>query len=460
VGRTESSDIGTIGLLRDRRTMTEPSDTAERPFWLAREWWLRTSKASIGLWTATLLSFASTVLAANSLGPERYGPLVLALSTVLVVVTFLDFPLEEAVVHYGSRALSAGDPGSLHRLLRTALRVDLAVGVPVFVALIVMSGPVASLVSGGRLDPSLVQIAALDSLLRTVDGTTGAALLLSSRPQLRAWSMAWTSLMRLVFVAVGVSVGGVKAVLVAFVASSLGGSCLQALLAWRTGWRDWRRAASSESPSVPIRRLALFGLNSGITTTAIAARLGIVSIILGRAAGPTQVGILHVATFPVTLAGVVSAPIRMTMYPEQARLAAERRPHLLWRSIRDYTLLSLAVGVAGGVVGWFLLPWLLPTLYGEEFVSAIAPGRVMLLAGVATLAVAWSKPLPAAIGRPALRTVVSIGELAATAVLMVVLARYGAIGAATTVSLVTGGIGVLWWWLTRRILSADNGGRN
>jgi O-antigen/teichoic acid export membrane protein len=443
-----------------QRNMKVPSPPTERPFWLTREWWLRTSKASVGLWSATFLSFASTVVAANALGPEGYGPLVLALSAVLVIVTFLDFPLEEAVVHYGSRALSAGDPGSLHRLLRRSLRIDLAVGVSVFGVIVLTSVPVASLVSRGGLDPALVRLAALDSLVRTVNGTTGAALLLSSRPQLRAWSMAWMSLMRLAFVTVGVSVGGAKAVLVAFVASSLGGSCLQGLLAWRAGWREWRRAASGQGSSVPLRRLVLFGLNSGVTTTAIAARLGIVSIILGRAAGPTEVGILNVATFPVTLAGVVSAPIRMTMYPEQARLAAERRPHVLWRSVRDYTLMSLVVGVTGGVAGWFLLPWLLPTLYGEEFVSAIAPGRVMLLAGVATLAVAWSKPLPAAIGRPALRTGVSIGELAATAVLMVALVRYGAMGAATTVSLVTGAVGLLWWWMMRRMLSADKRGPN
>src|SRR4029077_15614251 len=100
-----------------------------------------------------------------------------------------------------------------------------------------------------------------------------------------------------------------------------------------------------------------------------------------------------------------------TVFAEQAKLAAEGRLGVLRRAVRTYTMAAVAVGLAASVVGWFLLPWILSLLYGPSFEGATTAARLLLPAAIATLAVAWAKALPASVGRPQVRTVVSLIEL-------------------------------------------------
>jgi O-antigen/teichoic acid export membrane protein len=323
----------------------------------------------------------------------------------------------------------------------------------VFLLLAVFAEPLATLASRGRISPLLVRLAAVEALVITANGTTGAALLLSGRPQLRAWALAWTNLFRVGFVLLVVPIGTPAAVLSAFIAASLLGALVQAAVAWRHAWRHWDRGRSGGRLLPSGKELALFGLNSSLTTSIIAARLGIMSVILGRGPGPIEVGLFHVAMFPVTLAAVLTAPIRITMFPEHARLAATNETAVLWRSIRTFTAGGVLLGVAGAIGGWFLLPWLLPALYGQGFTAAVLPSRILLVAAIATVAVAWAKALPAAVGQPSVRTLVSAGELAGTAVLMWALADLGAVGGAITVACVSSAVAFVWWILARRILT-------
>jgi O-antigen/teichoic acid export membrane protein len=432
-------------------------DPLGQSFWLSKQWRTRTLQASAGIWTATLLSFLATIVAANALGAEQYGQLALAVSTVVLIITFLDVPLEEAVVHFGAKAIHAGDFAGLRSLLRSSLRLDIFLGTTVCGLAVIGASPLAQLVSKGQIDPLLVRLAALEALAWTADGSTGAILLLSGKAHLRGLATAWTNLLRLASVLVAVRVvGGVEAVLSALVTSSLVGAATQGLLAWRFGWRTWPVSDPVSAP-VSVGRLARFGLNSGLGTSAVSLRLSLVSVALGRLTSPIEVGALNVATFPVTLSAVLSAPLRTAMFPEHAKLAAERKTHLLWKSVKGYTLISLALGLVGALVGWFVLPWLLPKLYGSGFKRAVLPARILLVAAVASLAVAWSKTLPAAIGRPGIRTLISIGELVATALVIVPLAHYGATGAASAISVVTIVGALLWWTVIRRMLFSATG---
>jgi O-antigen/teichoic acid export membrane protein len=92
-------------------------------------------------------------------------------------------------------------------------------------------------------------------------------------------------------------------------------------------------------------------------------------------------------------------------------------------------------------------------LYGPSFEAATTAARLLLPAAIATLAVAWAKALPASVGRPQVRTVVSLIELAATGVLVVVFAGRGADGVAAALSLVAVASACLWVFIARRMLA-------
>jgi O-antigen/teichoic acid export membrane protein len=427
--------------------------TGEPPFWERRGWWAQTGRAGVAVLVASVYAFLATVVAARALGPHDYGLVVLALSAVASVATFLDFSLEEAVIHYAARAIAAKDHGAVRALLATSVRMDVLVGVAVFAALALAAGPIASVIVRGGISPMLIRLAALESLAITIDGTTGATLMLSRRPELRAWCFAWTNALRLGAVVLASNLGsaGPDKILIAYVVGSATGSLTQAVAARWVARHRWGTGPRGRPP-VGLRTLVWFGMHSSTTTTIIAVRAALISVVLGRIAGAPAVGIFAVALLPLTLAQVASAPLRITMFPEQATLAAEGRIDLLRRAVVGYTRVAVAVALVAAAIGWFVLPPLISTLFAHAFEDALVPARVMLIPAVVALATAWSKSLPSAVGRPEVRTWISIVELGLTGVLLAALASHGAIGAAWAIAITSVLVGSVWVVAAQRIL--------
>jgi O-antigen/teichoic acid export membrane protein len=414
--------------------LTEPEGGAPR-FWITGRWWRRVAHTSAAVWGATALSFLGTIAAARGLGPAGYGPVVLALSVASLVATFLDLTLEEAVVHHGTRVLASGDVAGLRALLRKSLTLDVAVGIAVSSAIVALASPLADLASSGRLDPTLVRLAALSTLVMTADPTTSAALLVADRPQLRAWAMVAANLFRLAGVLVALQLGGPEAVIVSYVLSGAVGSLVQGVLAWRVGWRMWASAPTSGSSPVSTWRLLRFGFQTSVSTSLNAAESALIPVMLGNLAGPAAVGVFRVAMFPIFVGDTVSGPARLVLFPEQARLAAQGRFGVLRRAMAGYTLLGLAIGLVGAVAGLIALPWLIPLLYSSKFEAAVLPAQILLVAAVCRFALAWGKTFPAAVGRPAVRTAVSAVMLALTLSLVLAFGSQGSKGAAIAYSL-------------------------
>ncbi|MGH2634807.1 MAG: lipopolysaccharide biosynthesis protein, partial [Actinomycetota bacterium] len=399
------------------------------------------------------------LVAARALSPSGFGALELAVVAVAGIATLLDFSLEEAVVHYGARAVADGDPGRLRGLVALSLRIDLAIGIAVFAVLMVLAPALGDVVSVGELPASLIRLAALEALAVTVNGTTGALLVVCGHPHLRAWSSAVANGARVVGVMIAASLdAGALGVLAGLVVGSAIGSVVQLALAWRIGRGVWSGSDASRA-GVPAGRIVRFGLLSSATTTLIAVRAALVSILLGRSLGPAAVGIFAVAMFPVTVVEVASSPLRLLMLPEQAMLAARGRPDVVWDGLVAYGKASLAVGVPGALVGWFLLPRLLPLLYGDRYEDAVDPARILLIAALASLVVAWAKALPAAVGRPAVRTAMSLAELLLTVAAVFALYERGVDGVAAAISAVAVVGAVAWWLVARRMLVPVSGSR-
>jgi O-antigen/teichoic acid export membrane protein len=165
-----------------------------------------------------------------------------------------------------------------------------------------------------------------------------------------------------------------------------------------------------------------------------AANGALIPVILGRAAGPTPVGVFRVGMFPVFVSDNASAPVRLVLYPEQARLSAEGEIAQIRRAIRNHTLAALGLCLPFAVAGWFALPWLLPLLYSHKFDDAITPARILLIAAVIRFSASWFKTLPAALGKPQVRAGLAMLELVLMVSLLVLLGGHGSTGAAIAFS--------------------------
>jgi lipopolysaccharide exporter len=421
-------------------------------FWRSRRWWGQVAHVSAAVWLANGLAFASTVVAARGLGVRDYGVFVLAISVAGLVGRFLDLTLEEAVIHYGARALEEGNIAALRRLLRTALRMDLAIGIIISSAVMLSAHPIAAIVDDPGFGASFIRLAALTTLASTIDGTTAAVLLLSGRSELRAWSQVATSVFRLVLVAIASSSGGTEAVLIAFAAGTALGGSMQAIFSWRAGWRAWSKTPTGEQQRTWVRTLIAFGVHSSIWTSVTAVSQGVVPMILGRLAGASAVGVFDVAALPLKGAEVANDGFRLSLFPQQARLAARGDTSALDQSVRFYTILGLSIGIPAALIGWLVAPWLIPVMYSENFTDAVEPTRVLLAAAAASLSMGWAKTLMPALGRPQIRTKVSLLELSLVVSLLFVLGSKGAIGGAVALTSTYVLIALLWWVIGRSIL--------
>jgi O-antigen/teichoic acid export membrane protein len=411
----------------------QPLD-ASSPFWKTRTWWGRAGRTAVAVYASTALAFVGTVVVARGLGPQVFGEVVLAVAVATLIATMLDLTLEEAVVHHGYRALVGRDTDGLLGLFRASLLVDLSIGTVVAACIVTFAGPLADLASAGRLDPGLVRLAALVTLPSAVDSTTSAILQVAGRPDLRGWMMAWANLVRLPAIVLAVQVGSAEAIIVAYAASSVVGSLTQGLVAWRIVRRRWSPREHAPRLRVRVAELVRFGFHTSLTTSVYAANGALIPVVLGRVAGPATVGVFRVAMFPLSLAATASAPIRLVLYPEQARLAAEGDHAQIRHAIRTHMLAAVAIAVPCAAVAWLVLPWLVPLLYSDKFESAIAPARILLIAAVLQLSVSWFKTLPAALGKPQLRSALATLELVLMIVLLVALGDEGPKGAAIAYS--------------------------
>jgi O-antigen/teichoic acid export membrane protein len=421
-----------------------------------RGFWRRVGSTSIALWGSTALGFVGTVLAARALGPGEYGTMILALATATLVSTLLDLTLEQGVVHHGSRALADEDIGGLRAMVRWAFILDIGIGVVISGAMFAFAAPIADAPTGGHVDASLMRIAALNVLGATMDGTTGGVLQLVQRRELRAWAMAGTNLTRLAGIALVLALGGGSAetVLAAYAAGTAAGGVFQTFLAWRVGWRTWRGAHGRAPFGRSARKLLPFAVHSSLSTTITSATDSLIHILLGRVSGPTAVALFRVARLPEMVAGLASSPIRLVMFPENARSFATGRIDDLGRTLYRWSAISLAIALPAAIAGWFLLPGLIKALYGEEFADAASAAQILLVTAVLFFGFPWMKTFAAVIGRPQIASALAAVLLIVALPITALYAEHGQDAAAAGVScgvlaMTAGYLWVAWRYFKR-----------
>ncbi|MEY2476251.1 MAG: hypothetical protein QOG87_1566 [Actinomycetota bacterium] len=435
----------------------DPTSDAPGPtVWSDRGFWGRAGQASVTLWLGHAATLASSIVVARAFAVSEFGAIVLAAATVTIISGFLDLTLDEAVVYHGVRADEGGRKGEMRGLLRAATRFDLVNGLVVCGLTLLTAGPIARAVGGRAIDPDLIRIASLLPLMGTVDGTTGAALVVAGKAHVRAAMIGLSGVVRLALVVMVVGSGSQAAVLLCYVAGAAIAALVQGVIAWREVWRPLRHEAAVGGMRAWTGPLVRFGMHTSITTTIGSAGAAVVPIVLARTAGVAEAGLVTVAMLPITAVLVGSTPLRMVLFPEQARMSATGNDRMLRRVLNQYVVASLAIGLIGAVVAFIVLPWLLPQLYSSRYEAAVWPARILLLGAVARLVTVWSKNFPAAIGRPRLRTQVAAFELVLLIALIAVFGRQGAPGAAWAISVAYLVTGVVWWVLSRTMTSSGS----
>ncbi len=271
-------------------------------------------------------------------------------------------------------------------------------------------------------------MAALLPLLQSPEGVASAALILRERYDIRAWLLASSMGLRMTGLAVGAHFGVTEAVVGIVVAQAVATALLAAV-----ALAAFRRfpAAAPVRLAEDRRGILRFVFHSSLATGVVSLRGALAPLLLGIVSKPVQVGFFRIAQAPQQGLSSLSAPARLIMLTEQTRDWARGATAVVLAGVRRYASWAALLMAVVVPPAYILMPWLVGTLYGDDYEGASDAARLVLLAGALHFVFGWSKSLPVSIGRPGLRVLAHGVESVVMIPLVVVLGReWGAEGAA------------------------------
>lgn len=409
--------------------------------------WRRAATAA-GLYTAVAFGILGTVVAARSFTLLEFGLYATVMAATGFFQSLLDLTVEESLTKYGFRYATAEEWGKLRRLFRRALELKLAGGVLAGLALLALAPFANALFDADGLTGPLVAAAALP-LVQAPENVATTALLLRGRYDLRGLFQSLSMALRLAAIAIGTRYGLTETIAGVVLAQVVATAAVAGV-----GTAAFRRFPRAEALPLGDDRggIVSFVLRSSAATGLLSLRNALAPVLLGIAAGPTQVGLFRIAQAPQTGFSSASAPVRLILLTEHTRDWERGETGRVFAGVRRYTLVAGALGVAVVPAFWWAMPHLVDIVFGARYLPATDAARIILVAAAVQLAVGWTKSFPVSIGRPGLRLVTHGVETAVLLPLVVALGlAWGATGAAVAILVSTLVFAASWAGIYLRI---------
>ncbi len=401
----------------------------------------RRATTAFGIYGSALLGFAATIVAARELSVPNFARFALVFATVSLLQLFVDLTIDEVVVKYGNRYLAREDWGRFRRLFQVGLAVKMLGGAAGSLAVVAAAllAPYIWSTTGIR---GAMLIAALIPLIQQPEGMAGAVLLVRNRYDVRGLLLLWAMALRFLAVALGARQGLLwlfAAIVGAQVVSTVT-VCAVALVAFGRYPRVPPVALGDDAAEI-----RAFAVQSTIASGLTSLRTSLPTLLVGLVASTRQIAHFRAAQAPQTAFATLSAPARLVLLAEQTRDVERGRADLAFRLLRRYIGVTALVSCVVTPVVWIVMPTLIRWTFKAKYVPATNAFRVMLLAAAVQLVFGWSKSFPVSIGRPGLRTVGQLVEIAVLAPAVLILGdQFGATGAAAGVLAGAIALGAFW----------------
>jgi O-antigen/teichoic acid export membrane protein len=404
--------------------------------------------AAAGTYTAIVLGFLGTVVAARVFSREVLGFYALVIASAGFFQVLLDLTIEEALIKYGFRYITREDWGRLRQLFRRTFAFKAAGALLAGCALLLLAVFAKEVFHHGQLRLPLAIAAALP-IAQAPEGMAAVPLMLHGRYDVRGGFLCLSMALRLAAIAVGSHFGLVWTIaaivfaqLVATAAISTAG-----LAFFRRFPREVPRPLAEDA-----RDILRFIAQSSGATGVVSLRSTLTPMLLGIASTATQVGYFRVAQSPQQGFNAVSAPIRLVLLADQTRDWERGLSDRVFAGVRRYAVLA---GVGCVILLPLLLVFMSPIvrlIFGAKYLGAVDAARIIVIAGAVQFVVGWSKSLAVTVGRPNLRIWTHGIE---TLVLLPLAAGlgwlWGASGAAAAVLISSVAFAVAWVVLYARI---------
>lgn len=389
-------------------------------------------------------SLAATVALARVLTVEDFGRVVFAQATAQVVVILMDPRLEDALVRYVPQLSQTEQPGAPTALFRRLLSLDAGLGIAfvVIAGIILLSG---SLPLRGVADPELIFLAIAHMGAQASYGTIAAAFGVTDGYSrfggldvLRTLSITGAGLG-------GLFAGGGPGYLAATAATAAVGTIVVGRIAWQR--MNDRFGSSSHVRLLDTPGFVSFTWKSSLASSLTVGTEQLPLSVIGAVAGPQTLAAFRVAVTPGRLVVGGFGPASGIMFPAFARDIAAGHPDLVRAKARRWSLGAAPFAVAGGLLAWLTLPYVLPFVFGPPFEDAVAAATLLVIAALIRGTVIWSKVVALAVGRPGVRIGVIATESLALFATTWHLAPEGVSSIAAAHLVIAACASLVWWVL-------------
>lgn len=407
--------------------------------WLGDATFQRLAKNASFLFSAqmlvTLIGVVQFPIVSRWLGPEKYGLWGLAASWVGLIGQIFGIRLWEAVVKYLSQFMAENEDEKALAIIKLCILIDVSASSVIFLGLMLSAGLAAPFVYKAYPDGAdLIRLETLSGIMTLTMSIWMAVLRVFDKfKRLSLYNVLSAVAQFLLWMLVIYFNGGLMGLILTTALVKLGQTIALAVLAQRELGRRFKRHWLTVNLGVlsqhrrPITTL-IFSMS--VDTLRKIAVGNIDSLMIGWFSNPVQVGIYRLAKQLISYFSLAINPVYESLYPEIVRLYASSGGQavkvLLWKLMRPVVAV-LAVGLIGGVV---LSPWLIPPIFGPEYVEVVPVFNVILFSNLWVLGLWMSATLIAA-GRAKQLTVINTTvSLLMILMLLIFVPLWGAMGAA------------------------------
>ncbi len=431
---------------------------------------IRKIRARIGAWigdaslkrlvkNASLLFGAETVvtligavqfpLVTRLLGVENYGAWGIVISWVGLIGQIIAFRLWETVIKYFSQFMIGEDEPRALALLKLCLLIDFIVGVVTFFVVAASAGLAASFVLKARPDGAdLIRLEAFNMLMGMSMSVWMAVLRVFDRFKvISAYNVA-SAIALFVFWMLALALhAGVGGLILATAVVKLCQTLALAIMARRDLQKRFKGswfAADLNTLRGYWREIWVMLFSMNVDAIRKIALGNADMVVLGWLATPAQAGIYRLAKQLASFFGRLTNPIYDTLYPEVTRLYQTEGPARV-REMVQRLMRGVIAGLVVSVVGAYAVSsWLIPFIFGADYVPAIPVFQIVILTNVWVIGL-WIPSVLLSAGRAKqLTTINIITSLVMILFLLLAVPRWGSLGAAAALV----GFHVVWLTLS------------
>ena len=380
-----------------------------------------------------ILMLISTTIAARTLGPAAYGVLALVLTVGRLSERLLRFESWQPLIRFAASEDIAADKKKMSELYLYGLFLD--IGTALLAAVLTMIVGYALMTVIG-LEPEHMPLLAIYAvaIAMNIRGVPTAALRFDGQFRTLAYVQMLSSVLRLALAAAGLVFGFS---LLEFVIVWTVCQALDSLLFLWLGLRVIRKQGiPSPFRANPFGLKQKFpGFMSFAWSTNISGTLRTLTqeadtLLVSAFAGTAWAGFYHIAKRIAKVAQQVGAMMQAVVYPDMARMWAQKDVAAFSSTIKRVQLVLGAVGVAFLGAFWLVGDWMMKFVFGPEFAQAYPLLVAQLLAVVLIMHAAPSRSALLAMNRPGFVLWVAI---ASTIIFFITawitMPTYGALGA-------------------------------